>query len=112
MIKIRLHIAKSKIIYTNPRVDDFSNLVKAVGMSAFDPCAKAAQNEQVTVYQFVEERGQKKSAIISWVSEDRGRENDQSFVTPLSCGPQSRSPYQLGLVSFLRWMRPFPSDPT
>jgi hypothetical protein len=64
MVEIRLHIAKSKVVDSNPSIDDFSDGVKSICVATFHSGIEAAENKEVAMDQLVDEGRESEAAVI------------------------------------------------
>jgi len=112
MVQVRFHVAESEIAIAGPLVDDAGDGEEAIRVSSLQLGYEATLDEQVAMDQLVQECGEKESPVIVGMVEDRVGKHNERFVPALGCGPEGRRPDQLRPVSFLGWVRPFPSYST
>lgn len=107
MTKIRLHIAQTQIPPTNPIINDASNGMETLRVTAFDPRLKTAQDEEVTMDQFMQKRREQQPAIVFRVLENRLREHDERLnAIAVGTVAQGSGADEFGLIPFFR--RPIP----
>ena len=70
MTKVGPHLTKTQVPATNPIIHDPRNGVEPGRMAAFYPRLKPAQDEEVAMYQFVQESGEQESAVVCGVLEN------------------------------------------